>query len=179
MSQVNPFDAPQSRIVYKSEYSQTTGLFNSYGRQGRIRYLSNLLILSLIAAVVMFFLALMLSPMMMLQENVEFGIVGFISLIFMYPYMCQSIKRAHDIGWTGWTTVLLFVPLLNTLFSFILMLMPGSKGDNNYGGVPLPPSGLRTGIVLFVYLAIPLLTIVGIMIVIGAGLAPEFAEALN
>ena len=43
--------------------------------------------------------------------------------VFIF-FMIQSVRRAHDIGITGWVTI---IPIFNP---FILTLIDGTKGDN-------------------------------------------------
>ena len=50
--------------------------------------------------------------------------------------LVPAIKRFHDIGWSGWFYLLLFVPIIRIPVALILVFLPGSKGDNNYGVNP-------------------------------------------
>jgi uncharacterized membrane protein YhaH (DUF805 family) len=43
------------------------------------------------------------------------------------------LSRFHDIGWAGWTLVLMFVPFVNVLALLFLAIVPGQKGTNAYG----------------------------------------------
>lgn len=49
--------------------------------------------------------------------------------VFVF-FMIQSVRRAHDIGITGWVTI---IPIFNP---FILTLIDGTRGDNKYGKDP-------------------------------------------
>jgi uncharacterized membrane protein YhaH (DUF805 family) len=42
-------------------------------------------------------------------------------------------SRLHDIGWPGWTLILMFVPFVNVLALLLLMIVPGQKKANAYG----------------------------------------------
>ena len=48
----------------------------------------------------------------------------------------HSVLRFHDLNLTGWATIMLFVPGLNVLVGLLLLLMPGTDGDNHYGERP-------------------------------------------
>jgi uncharacterized membrane protein YhaH (DUF805 family) len=47
------------------------------------------------------------------------------------------IRRLHDIGKSGWFTLLVFVPILGAIFSIALFFIPGQNGWNEYGADPL------------------------------------------
>lgn len=59
-------------------------------------------------------------------------------LLFLPLVFALSIKRFHDMGFSGWFSVLLVVPFLNLAVSlFWLGFVKGTDGDNNYGPDPL------------------------------------------
>lgn len=65
---------------------------------------------------------------------------GLFSTVFTFlsaiPIIFVSIKRFHDRADSGWNTVMLFVPILNLFFGFMLAFMPGTNGPNKYGPDP-------------------------------------------
>lgn len=52
-------------------------------------------------------------------------------------FMTLGIRRCHDLGKSGIFQLLYFVPMVNFLFFFYLLLAEGQKGNNKYGGDPL------------------------------------------
>ncbi len=65
-------------------------------------------------------------------------------LIFILPSISVSVRRWHDLGYTGWlfllSTVLSNIPLLGALITIgniIWFCMPGTVGANKYGDDPL------------------------------------------
>jgi len=46
------------------------------------------------------------------------------------------IRRWHDVGQSGWMTLLAFVPLFGLVISLALLFIPGTKGPNAYGDHP-------------------------------------------
>lgn len=81
-----------------------------------------------------------------------------VTLLFLLPSITVSVRRLHDTGRSGWWTMLIYIPWLATLASqsnpalvlvssgallvggiawIILLLLPGSEGENAFG---LPPS---------------------------------------
>ena len=47
-----------------------------------------------------------------------------------------SARRFHDMGQSGWLSLLLIIPLFNILVAIYLLLMPGKSGSNAYGPQP-------------------------------------------
>ncbi len=65
-------------------------------------------------------------------------------LIFILPSISVSVRRWHDLGYTGWlfllSTLLGNIPLLGalvTIGNIIWFCMPGTVGPNKYGEDPL------------------------------------------
>jgi uncharacterized membrane protein YhaH (DUF805 family) len=48
-----------------------------------------------------------------------------------------GVSRFHDICWSGWFVLLMFVPLLNLVIFLLLVLIPGQKAGNKYGDPPM------------------------------------------
>lgn len=64
-----------------------------------------------------------------------------IPLIF-YMGIPVSVKRLHDVGATGWTMLLMFVPILGTIILFVLTgFVKGDAETNKYGPPPEPLNG--------------------------------------
>ncbi len=70
------------------------------------------------------------------------GWIGTIICILLFgggmPLMLMSAgaRRLHDSDKSGWWQLLIFIPSLGILALFILMLLPGTKGDNRFGPPP-------------------------------------------
>ena len=56
-----------------------------------------------------------------------------LSIPFIWMYFSLYVKRAHDIGWTGWMVLLLFIPIVGLIFWILLLFKPGTHGENRYG----------------------------------------------
>ncbi len=68
-------------------------------------------------------------------------VVLFVTVDFVGTIMI-SRSRLHDLGYSGWLAMLLFVPLANLIFVITMLLQKGA-GENKYG-LPTPPrSGIR------------------------------------
>jgi uncharacterized membrane protein YhaH (DUF805 family) len=47
------------------------------------------------------------------------------------------VCRFHDIGWSGWAVLLMFVPLVDIVALLLLLVVPGQKRPNLYGKPPI------------------------------------------
>jgi uncharacterized membrane protein YhaH (DUF805 family) len=70
------------------------------------------------------------------------GVWLVLALIFI-PAMVMGVRlmilRLHDCNMSGWWWLLSLVPYIGGLFSLVVMLLPGTEGENRFGG--LPPKG--------------------------------------
>ena len=77
-------------------------------------------------------------------QKVLVGAIGlFLVLALMIPLVAVTIRRLHDLGWSGWMILpyLLFAGwngwgLLVMLPYLVAFAWPGQKGDNDYGITP-------------------------------------------
>ena len=58
-------------------------------------------------------------------------------LLAVWPMLAMQIKRWHDVGLSGWFSVLTFVPYLGVVIGIIIGLIPGKSEDNRFGPDPL------------------------------------------
>lgn len=63
-------------------------------------------------------------------------LVGAAMLLMCVPYLAASVRRLHDHDKTGWLFLLSFIPLIGWIFFLIMMLTPGTQGENGYGPDP-------------------------------------------
>lgn len=63
----------------------------------------------------------------------------FIVLYFVYalaiiiPSIMVGIRRLHDTDRSGWWLLITFVPLVGGIILLVLMVLPGTEGDNQFG----------------------------------------------
>ncbi|WP_237066896.1 DUF805 domain-containing protein [Microbulbifer guangxiensis] len=69
------------------------------------------------------------------QEEI-YWIIYLTGVLAYLALLAPAIKRFHDIGWSGWFFLLLFVLIIKIPVALLLVFMPGSKGDNDYGVNP-------------------------------------------
>ena len=66
-----------------------------------------------------------------------FGTIAFLGLII--PNLAVTVRRLHDLGYSGWFIVLVFVPCLGSIIGIVIlvfMVVEGQSQINNYGPVP-------------------------------------------
>ena len=59
-----------------------------------------------------------------------------ISIAILLPSLGLSIRRLHDINFSGWWILIGFIPLIGAIVLIILACLPGTAGENKYGTVP-------------------------------------------
>lgn len=55
------------------------------------------------------------------------------------PTVAVQVRRFHDQDKTGWLALLNIVPYIGSIIVLVLMLIEGTKGENQYGPDPLAP----------------------------------------
>ena len=79
---------------------------------------------------------LFLLPLLILVDHAE-GI-GWLSIkiLLSIPIIHAYIGRWHDLGYSGWMTLLSFIPIIGLLTSIYISLVKGEERDNKYGPNP-------------------------------------------
>jgi len=94
------------------------------GRSSRSDYFVVLLATSVLGAI---------SGTMMVKG----GALGFFSgvcfVAVLWVSMCACARRLHDIGHSGWWSLVALVPLANFLFGLYALFAPGQNQDNEFG----------------------------------------------
>jgi uncharacterized membrane protein YhaH (DUF805 family) len=79
-----------------------------------------------------------------LGETLVLPAGGIWFIVFVLPTLALSVRRWHDLGYTGWLFVLFAVlggiPLIGVFASIgniVWFCMPGTAGPNKYGDDPL------------------------------------------
>ena len=66
-----------------------------------------------------------------------FGTVAFLGLII--PNLAVTVRRLHDLGYSGWFILLVFIPCLGSIIGLVIlvfMMIDGQSQINDYGTVP-------------------------------------------
>jgi uncharacterized membrane protein YhaH (DUF805 family) len=119
-------------------------LWSFYGRIGRLGYLGGLLLnLSFAAAAIAALIYLGQEQPKPLPWGppdpfVYIFIPGFV--LFTWAKLALAAKRFHDLGKSGWLSLVLFIPLFGLIAIIFLLVAPGDDYGNRYG--PTRSSGL-------------------------------------
>jgi uncharacterized membrane protein YhaH (DUF805 family) len=57
-------------------------------------------------------------------------------LVVFIPGIAVQIRRLHDIGKSGWTLLLCFIPCVGAIILIVFYATDGNPGDNQYGAAP-------------------------------------------
>ncbi len=113
------------------EFSWSWFLWSAKGRITRSDYWLRFVLPYTIGLIVVVVLDVMLG----LGTSSGYGIITIIySLIFIYPSFVIMIKRWHDRDKSGWWTLIIFVPIIGSIWLFVECgCMEGTRGPNRFG----------------------------------------------
>lgn len=64
------------------------------------------------------------------------GVFALYSIATFIPSLSVTVRRMHDIGKSGWTFFVAFIPLAGPIWLLILLFTEGDSGENYYGPDP-------------------------------------------
>ena len=71
--------------------------------------------------------------------NIFLGLIsaGFISMLIslaiFLPSLGLSVRRLHDINFSGWWVLVGFIPVIGVVALIVFGCIPGTEGENKYG----------------------------------------------
>jgi len=146
----NPYTPPQAAVA--DVVGAHDGTFQEMkvwawrGRIGRLRFLAYGAVAYLVYMVLA--IAIGLAVGMSGADAAGFGLVDVVVWGLMIPYLVfgasVTIRRSHDMGWSGWMSVLALIPLVGLVWLF----KGGTPGANAYGAPP-PPNTVGVKIAAF------------------------------
>ncbi len=143
------FRPPASDVGFARGAEDAPGLLGIgfEGRMGRINYLAS----GLVFMVVLLLAALGVALWMVAQPNVFAIVVAAVALIALLVWSVRNtVLRLHDVNLSGWWALVSLVPYLGPVASLVLMFVPGSRDENDHGGLPRRGSPLAVGVGLLV-----------------------------
>ncbi|MCX9148916.1 DUF805 domain-containing protein [Pseudomonas sp. TB1-B1] len=160
----SPYAPPRATVGENlPEYAELK-VFTINGRIGRLRYLAWTLVLTvamLVAAGIIStvgFAIATASPTIAIILGSLLGFALFVALVVVSVQI--GVQRLHDLGWSGWLYLLNLVPLVNSIFPLLLLVLPGNAGANQYGAPP-PRNSTAVKVLASLWLAfIPLMLII-------------------
>lgn len=140
----SPYAPPRASVTTEWPTEGELKVFTVQGRIGRLRYLAWSMVLS--------FVAILLAALcfgVLSMSLVAGGLLGTVLIIvFLVVSIQMGAQRLHDAGWSAWLLLLNLIPLVNSVFPLLMMVIPGNTGPNRYG--PPPPKNTRAVKVLAV-----------------------------
>jgi uncharacterized membrane protein YhaH (DUF805 family) len=113
-------------------------------RIGRLEYLLWCSVPIVVGSVLAVFIGLSIGVINLQSDDAALRrVVTPAVLIVAVIILRAEVSRFHDVGWSGWFVLLMFVPLLNLIIFLLLVLVPGQKTGNKYGDPPLLFGRLR------------------------------------
>jgi len=64
------------------------------------------------------------------------GLILLVSVLNIVPTLAVLVRRLHDTNRSGWHYFITLIPWVGSLILFIYTLLPGTPGNNRYGGDP-------------------------------------------
>ena len=157
MADSNPYSPPKAEvddIDSQSHRFQEVNVWSATGRIGRLRYLSytfgGCFVANWLVTLLQYALASAVGPLVIPAAG--YGVL----VIFM---ALTTIKRSHDMNWSGWTALLVLIPFVGLIWLF----KSGSSNENDYGDPPPP----NTPIVKIIGSILPVLFALGIIAAIA------------
>jgi len=158
-----PYATPQAAVGELLPEFGELRVFTTEGRIGRLRYLAWSLVLMLAASGIMGIVGIAAGI-----SHILGGLLGVAVGIGMIIVSVQiGAQRLHDVGWSGWLLLLNLVPVVNSVFWILMLVIPGTPAANRYGPVP-PANSLAVKILAGLFLA---LVAAGILALLLGGFA--------
>ena len=148
----NPYAPPEAELadLYGgTDEFQPARIWSASGRLGRMRCVAYVMGGSIVCDAVSKGLHATVDPTLW---SVVSSLLGLALIVLV---VLTLIQRSHDMGWSGWTCLLGFIPVVN----FIWIFKAGTPGENEYGAPPPP----NTWGVKFLALLIPAVAAIGIL----------------
>ncbi|MCI3943482.1 hypothetical protein K0038_00475 [Pseudomonas syringae] len=159
----SPYAPPKAPVVNEHYGHSTLKVFTTNGRIGRLRFLA----WSMVQCVTL--VALMSLALMVMSWSLVGGglLIAILLVAFMTIGVMIGVQRLHDLGWSGWLLLLNLVPFVGTLFPFLIMALPGTRGPNPFGPPP-PPNTRGVKVLGIIWIAmIPVISVASIYYGIG------------
>jgi len=121
-------------------------LWSFDGRIGRSAYAGGLLlnlVMMLIAPLILLYLEKNWAPSTLLEMK-DFHLIPMLAVValFSWALVALAAKRLHDLGVTGWFSLLMIVHGANLIMIIVLLIVRGEGNDNRYGPGAPPTSTL-------------------------------------
>lgn len=166
MANANPYAPPTAHVAdvdSDDDQVQPVRTWSAQGRIGRLRYLAHMMAAYLVVIIPAFVAGFLQGMGLEMLGNVlMFGIFA----VYIVFVILKTIQRSHDMNWSGWTSILAMIPVVNLVWIF----GGGTKGGNRFGP-PTPPNTLGVKIL---GLAIPVTMGIALIAILLAVALPAY-----
>ncbi|EPN36417.1 hypothetical protein A245_40598, partial [Pseudomonas syringae pv. actinidiae ICMP 19096] len=167
----SPYAPPKAQVDSEHYGHSTLKVFTTNGRIGRLRFLAWSMV-QCVALVALIALALIVLNWSLVAGGL---LIAVLVVVFVTIGVMIGVQRLHDLGWSGWLLLLNLVPFVGSLFPFLIMLLPGTRGANQYGPPP-PPNTRGVKVLGIIWIAmIPIISVASIYYSIGKLAEAELA----
>jgi len=176
MQSSNPYTAPRAAVAdvgvaYDGAF-QEMKVWAWRGRLGRLRFLAYTAVAYLVYIVLIAAVGAIAAVARTGADGAGALIGGAAWLLFV-PYflfgLLVIIRRSHDMDWSGWMSLLAFIPLVGLIWLF----KAGSPGANNYGAPP-PPN--TTGVKIAAFGIFGMVIVFGILAAIAIPAYQQYVQ---
>jgi uncharacterized membrane protein YhaH (DUF805 family) len=138
----NPFNPPRAAVAdvhaTPTEFSQPK-VWSARGRIGRLRYVAYVSVVSFVSMVLVGVLTAILGA----SATTALTVLAYVPILLIS--VLALIQRSHDLGWSAWTCLLAFIPIVGLIWVF----KAGNPGANRFGAPPPPnTTGVKVGATL-------------------------------
>jgi len=69
--------------------------------------------------------------------GLPYGLFNFLYILaVIIPGFAVAVRRLHDVGKSGWFSLIILIPIVGIIWLFILLCKKGIDGENKYGFNP-------------------------------------------
>ena len=66
-----------------------------------------------------------------------YGVIGTLySLAVFLPFLGVSVRRLHEVGKSGWFSLVVLIPLIGIIWLLVIFCMDSQRGENEWGKSP-------------------------------------------
>lgn len=172
-TKANPYQSPTTAltddVATDTHITNNSKWYQLLGRIGRLRYMAYQILMSILMYVLLAVTAIGFGSTAGHGNQLNSTLILLFIMIMLLPFIFFTVivypkRRLHDLNLSGWLVILIFIPVINVLFSLYLIFAHGNKSINQYG---YPPRPNRTIHYLAVFVPLVLIFIIGIFAAIA------------
>ncbi len=145
----SPYASPTAIIEQSIDDVGELNIWGVEGRLGRMRYIAWSMVFMLAMAPAMLICILALKASALLGSL----LITVTAVVAMIIGIQISVKRLHDIGWSGWLLLISLIPVVGSIFQILIFVLPGSQGSNRYGA-PAPANSTAVKVLFWIWIAL-------------------------